>query len=159
MVHPRALRVLVFAGSTVRRLKHGARNAAVAVTNAPGSQQLRRLAEQGFTEEVVGVEVRNIGRMAATVDRVQAALAGGVKLQPVADLGGPTLPHRLEPQSAASWFLPAEPIRRAVAASAKVLKRPDPCELWMEVEVVGKAVRSQNSMWIGSRPELDRPTG
>jgi len=147
----------VLSGSRVRaELKHGARNAGVAVTGPPGSQQLKSLAAQGFTEEVIGVEVRNVGRLAATVDRVQAAIAGGIKLEMLRELAGPSLPHRLEPQSAASWFVPAAPVRRAVATSAQVLNQVDPCEAWMEVEVVGKVVRTRQSMQLGSRPELDR---
>lgn len=142
----------VLSGSRVRAdLKHGAANAAGALTGPPGSSPLMSLVAQGFTEEVLGIEVRNLGRLAATVDRVQAALAGGMKLDLLHDVAGPQLPHRLEPQSAASWFMPAAPIRRAVAASAQVLGRADPCEVWMEVEVVGKVVRTRQSMRLGSR--------
>jgi hypothetical protein len=147
----------ILSGSRIRaELKHGARNAGMVGSGAPGSQPLKALAEQGLTEEVVGVEVHNVGRLAASVDRVEAALAGGMKLQMLLDVTGPSLPHRLEPQSSAAWFVPAAPIRRAVAVSAQVLKRPDPCEMWMEVEVVGKLVRTRQSMRLGSRPELDR---
>jgi hypothetical protein len=149
----------ILSGSRVRAdLKHGARNAAGVVHGSPRSmqQQLPSLAAQGFTEEVIGIEVHNVGRLAATVDRVSAALAGGMKYNFLSDVVGPSLPHRLEPQSSASWFAPAAPVRQAVAVSAEVLKRPDPCEAWMEVEVVGKVVRTRQTMRLGSRPELDR---
>jgi hypothetical protein len=147
----------VLSGSRVRAdLKYGAANAAGALTGPPGSTPLVSLIAQGFTDEVLGVEVRNLGRLAATVDRVQVAIAGGIKLQTLLDVKGPSLPHRLEPQSSASWFVPAAPARRAVAVSAQVLKRADPCKVWMEVDVVGKAVRTRQSVRLGSRPELDR---
>jgi len=147
----------VLSGSRIRaELKHGARNAGMVGSGPPGQQPLQALAEQGLTEEVVGVEVHNVGRLAASVDKVEVALAGGLKLQMLLDVTGPALPHRLEPQSSASWFVPAAPIRRTVHASAQVLQRADPCEIWMEVEVVGKVVRTRQSMRIGSRPELDR---
>jgi hypothetical protein len=68
---------------------------------------------------------------------------------------GPPLPHRLEPQSSASWYPPAAPVRAVVGTSAEVFKRPNPCKVWMEVTVAGKVVRSKQSRWLGSRPELD----
>lgn len=146
----------VLSGSRVRaELKHGARNASGVISGPPRSQQLKALAEQGFPEEVIGIKVHNVGRLAASIDSVEAALAGGVKISMLVDIVGPSLPHRLDAQSSASWFLPAAPIRRAVFASAQALKRPDPCRAWMEVEVAGKVIRSE-SMWLGSRPEFDR---
>jgi hypothetical protein len=149
----------VLSGSRVRaELKHGARNASTVVTGAPGSQDFLSLAGQGLTDEVIGIEVRNVGRLAASIQSVSAALASGLKVTPVRELVGPTLPHTLEPQSAASWFLPAAPIRDVVAFSSKGrLKQPDPNKVWMEVTLgTGKVVRSKQSMWLGSRPQLDR---
>jgi hypothetical protein len=147
----------VLSGSRFRAdLKHGAANAGGVVHGPPGSQPLQSLAAEGFTAEVIGVEVRNVGRLAATVDRVEASLANGLKVNLFSELLGPSLPHRLEPQSSASWFMPAAPIRRTVAVSAHVLKRADPCKVWIEVEIVGKHVRTRQSMLLGSRPELDR---
>ncbi len=147
----------VLSGSRVRAdLRHGARNATTAVSGPPGSQQLQFLAAQGFTEEVIGIEVRNVGRLAASIESVAATLAGGVQFTQLRDSGGPPLPHTLEPQSAAKWFLPAVPVRAAVAVSSQTLKGADPCKVWMEVTLgTGKLVRSRRSMWLGSRPELD----
>ncbi|SRR6266567_2577895 len=148
----------VLSGSRVRAdLKHGAANAGGVVHGPPGSQPLASLAAQGFTEEVIGVQVRNEGRLATTIDKVEASLANGLKVNLFGALPGPSLPHRLEPQSSAVWFMPAAPVRAAVAASAQVLKRADPCQVWMEVEVVGRVVKTRQSMWLGSRPEGDRP--
>ena len=147
----------VLSGSRIQaELKHGARNAGVVATGPPGSQQLQALAAQGLTEEVLGVEVRNVGRLAASIDSVEAALEGGVKIKMLEFVTGPVLSHRLEPQSSASWSVPAAPVRAAVGVSAEVLKRANPCKVWMEVTVAGKIVRSKQSMLLGSRPELDR---
>src|SRR5919204_5203102 len=85
-------------GSRLRAdLRHGARNATVAVTGVPGSQSLDTLTQQGFTEEVFGVEVRNVGRLAAEVSRVQVALANGVKVEVMGDLAA-NLPLTLAAQ-------------------------------------------------------------
>jgi hypothetical protein len=147
----------VLSGSRVRAdLKHGAAGAGGVIHGPPGSQPLASLGAQGFMEEVLGVQVRNAGRLATTIDRIEICLANGVKLAQLSALMGPSLPHRLEPQSSALWFIPADPARGAVAASAQALKRADPCKVWMEVEVVGKLVRTRQSMWLGSRPERDR---
>jgi hypothetical protein len=147
----------ILSGSRVRaELRHGARNADVVAVGPLGSQRLSVLAAQGLTEEVIGIEVRNVGRLAASVDSVEAALEGGMKFAMLQSTIGPPLSHRLEPQSSASWSMPAAPIRAAVGASAEVLKRPNPCKVWMEVTVAGKVVRSRQSMRLGSRAELDR---
>ena len=144
----------VLSGSRVRaELKHGARNADVVVSGPPGWQ---RVASQGLGEEVIGIEVRNVGRMAASIDSVQAALPRGTKTTLLQSFIGPPLPHRLDPQSVASWYLPAAPVRATVGAAAEVFKRRNPSKVWMEVTVAGKVVRSRQSMWLGSRPELDR---
>jgi len=144
----------VLSGSRVRAyLTRGARNADVVVTAPSGWQQL---AAQGLTEEVIGIEVRNVGRLAASIDTVHAALAGGTKTTMLQSISGPPLPHRLEPQSSAAWYLPAAPVRAAVGAQAEVLRRANPCKVWMEVTVAGKIVRTRQSIRLGSRPELDR---
>jgi hypothetical protein len=52
---------------------------------------------------------------------------------------------------------PAAPIRDVVGFSSKALKQPNPNKVWMEVTLgTGKVVRSKQSMWLGSRPQLDR---
>jgi len=134
-------------------LKHGARNADVVVSGHPG---WKRVAAQGLDEEVIGIEVRNAGRMAATIDSVHAALPRGTKTTMLQSIIGPPLPHRLDPQSVASWFLPLAPVRATVGTAAEVFKRRNPSKVWMEVTVAGKVVKSRQSMRLGSRPELDR---
>jgi hypothetical protein len=144
----------VLSGSRVRaELKYGSRNADVVVSGPAG---WRRFAAQGLDEEVIGIEVRNVGRMAASIDSIHAALPRGTKTTMLQSIIGPPLPHRLEPQSVASWFLPLEPVRAIVGTAAEVFKRRNPSQVWMEVMVAGKVVRSRQSMRLGSRPELDR---
>jgi hypothetical protein len=149
---------LVQAGSRIRAgLRHGARNADTAVTGKPGTQTMATLLPQGFTEEVLGVEVRNAGRRVASIITVQGALKNGVKVSAVGDsLDGPSLPHRLEPKNTATWLLPATSVRAAVGASAQI-RGSDPCRMWMEIELgTGKVVKTRETMILGSRSALDR---
>jgi hypothetical protein len=146
--------VFVLSGSRVRAdLHHGARDASGVVSGLPGTQSLQSLAEQGFSVEVIGVEVFNVGRLAIQVTRVSAALANGVSVSALAGTIGPDLPYRLEAQSSASWFLPAEPIRRAVHASATISRGTDPCDVWGKVGLGnGKTVETRQRMPLTSQP-------
>ena len=144
----------VLSGSRVRaELMHGAGNADVVVSGPPG---WKRVAAHGLDEEVIGIEVRNVGRMAASIDSVHAALPRGTKTTMLQSIVGPPLPHRLDPQGVASWFLPMAQVRATVGTTAEVFKRRNPSKVWMEVTVAGNVVKSRQSMRLGSRPELDR---
>jgi hypothetical protein len=108
----------VMSGSRVRaRLRHGAAGGGSVVSGPPGTQSLRVMAEQGFTTEVIGVEVRNVGRLAVQVTDVRAALPSGFQVSEARISMGPDLPYRLEAQSSQTWFLPAQMARAAVTAS------------------------------------------
>lgn len=98
---------------------------AEAARNVKRSQGLATLAQQGFTQEVLGIEVTNTGRLAIQVAGVKAALSNGVKVSSLAGSLGPALPYRLEPQHTESWFLPAPPIRGAVVAAVSIGKGTD----------------------------------
>jgi hypothetical protein len=142
----------VMSGSRVRAsLRHGARGGASVVSGPPASQSFRALAEQGFTYEVIGIEVRNVGRLAVQVTGVRAALPSGVQVQETRSSMGPGFPYRLEAQSSQTWFLPGEMARSAVAASAAIGKGSDPADVWMEVELGnGKVVRTKQRVSLGS---------
>jgi hypothetical protein len=78
-------------------------------------------------------------------------LANGVRVSQLQGTIGPDLPHRLEAQSAATWFLPAAPVRAAVIASAAIGKGRDPCNCWMEVKLgSGKTVATKERVLLGS---------
>lgn len=148
----------ILSGRRVRAdLKHGARSAGVAVTGVPGSQSLVDLARQGFTEEIFAIEVRNTGRLAGGISRIQIAIANDVQVEVKADLLTLELPFHLEAPHSAMWYVPAIPVRAAVGASVAALKKgSDPTDIWGEAETVGGWVRTRNSMKPGSRPALDR---
>lgn len=139
-------------GGRVRAsLRHGARGPTGVVSGPPSGQGRQLLAAQGFTQEVIGVEARNVGRLAIQITGVEVVLANGVRVSQLQGTLGPDLPYRLDAQSAATWFLPAAPVRAAVKASASIGKGTDPCNCWMEVGLgSGKAVRTKERILLGS---------
>jgi hypothetical protein len=73
------------------------------------------LAAQGFTEPVVAVEVRNVGRMAVSVQKVTAYLDNGIGFSPTQT--ETPLPFRLEPGSSEKWWVEAAVLHAAIVAS------------------------------------------
>ena len=92
-------------GSRVKaEILHGALGRGGLVTSPPDKwtpNSRAVLASQGFSQEVVAVEVRNVGRMPATVQKVTAYLDNGVGL--VQEQSNKPLPCRLEAGSSEKW--------------------------------------------------------
>jgi hypothetical protein len=110
----------ILTGSRVKAyLRYGAHDGFGGVVSAPPGASLDQLAQQGFGHEVLGVEVRNVGRLAVNVDKVEAVLDNGVRYSEFAPSLGPSLPHRLDAQSSQSWFMPMQPTRAAIRASSQ----------------------------------------
>jgi hypothetical protein len=82
-------------------------------TWAPGS--LAQHAAEGMPQEVVAVEVRNVGRMPASVQKITAYLENGVSLTPLQT--DPPLPYPLEAGSSERWWVDAAQVYAAIAAS------------------------------------------
>src|SRR5215471_18795961 len=85
----------------------------VMVTAAPENMRgtaMQRLAAQGYTQPIIAVEVRNVGRMAVTVQRWSIKHTRGVSFAPFGAQIGPELPYRLEPGAAETWAVAAEPV-------------------------------------------------
>ncbi len=136
-------------GSRLRAaLLLGATDGSVLITYPPDKatpETIAMHAKQGFTKPVVVAEVRNIGRMPATVQKVTAYLENGVGLQPLQHPHAP-LPYRLEAGSSESWWIDAT----AVASAAARLEKT---RLSISVELgTGKVVRTK-SLDIGERVE------
>jgi len=68
---------------------------------------LRTLQRMGYTEEVLGVEAVNRGRLAVTVDRWWFQFGNGVLYDNPSDPRNPQLPHRLDSFARAAWWAPA----------------------------------------------------
>jgi hypothetical protein len=96
--------------------------------------------EQGFTEEVVIVEVRNRGRMAVSVESVRADTQDGWGFARIADPENPTVPHRLEPGAKETWH-------EKLAAIQKIVDtKGESQEVWMTVELgTGKVLRTKQT--------------
>jgi hypothetical protein len=65
--------------------------------------------------EVVAVEVRNVGRMPASVQKVTAYLENGIGLNPLQT--DPPLPYRLEAGGSERWWVEAAQVYAAITAS------------------------------------------
>lgn len=72
----------------------------------PGS--MREIADQGYDVPIVGVTVRNVGRLAVTIQRWSLReTTTRVEFVPVGEGRGPALPHRLEPGEQATFYTDA----------------------------------------------------
>jgi hypothetical protein len=106
----------------------------------PSADEKAALHKQGFTEEVLFVEVRNVGRMAVTVEHVAATSADGLGYMKLADPTNPSLPHRLEPHSGQSWHIDLAPLQAVVNLHGQ------PREVWMTVDLgTGKTLRTKDA--------------
>jgi hypothetical protein len=106
----------------------------------PSADDKARLRKQGFIEEVLFVEVRNVGRMAVTVENVAATSADGLSYSKIADPANAALPHRLEPHSGQSWHIDLAPLQAVVNLHGQ------PREVWMTVDLgTGKTLRTKET--------------
>lgn len=98
-----------------------------------------------FNQQAFAVEVRSTGRLPVTVEKWAILCArGSVSL--LENVWGPTLPHRLEAISSATWYLPADGVIAAQASFVKGIGTPNTP---IRAEVIlgdGRVVRSKNSI-------------
>jgi hypothetical protein len=105
-------------------LVHGAAGRGSVVTSKVGRtgapSNHARLAEQGFTEAVIGVAVTNLGRAPVRVDRY-SVLPVGRAAASLSVLGenvlGPELPYRLPAGETETWFVTDAQARALIAAN------------------------------------------
>lgn len=122
-------------------VKHGLRGPAAVISWEPHDppSDVARHVSDGFNKPVVVVTVRNVGRMAASVDSVNFSV-GKVALQPDGAIEGPAMPHRIDAHDAAAWYVDAEPISRMAFAAHEALGGADPCETLVRL-TTGKTVK------------------
>lgn len=141
----------VLSGSRVRvKLRRGAirrglpgGTARIAGPLNPRLDDYEIMRRQGFTDEVLIVEVRNVGRMAVSVESVSLDADDGWGFAHPGDPENATLPHRLEAGSRQSWHIALEPLQAIVDLDRKVRKA------WMTVELgTGKALRTKDEVRI-----------
>jgi hypothetical protein len=90
------------------------------MTIEPGSlppESIRQLKADGYSLDVAGVTVRNIGRMPVSITRVQAVIRPtGVIYDPMNSALGKQLPHRLEAGESEHWAFNTAVLRQAASA-------------------------------------------
>lgn len=84
---------------------------------------LQRAAAQGYSQPIIAVEVRNVGRLAVTVSRWSIKSSHGVSYIPIGESLGPTLPHRLDAGESATWALDLGAAIQLAKTSTEVLSK------------------------------------
>ncbi len=101
-----------------------------------------------FDEQAVGIEVRNVGRFPATVQKYQVNLTGGAAFSYMQSLVGPPVPHRLEPGDKETWYIELHAVA-ATQAAFMTMKNGNNAALRASVELgTGRSIESENSIII-----------
>ena len=109
---------------------------------------------QGFTRDVLIVDVRNVGRLAVSVESATAQAEGGWGFAVLDDPENTALPHRLEPGAKESWHVDLEPLQMLADSEGK------PRRAWMRVELgTGKVLRTKQSVILEPRARPAREQG
>lgn len=112
----------------------------------------RMMAEQGFTEPVLVALVRNVGRMAVSIERVEAGFDDGWSFSRLEDPENAPLPYRLEPGASEAWHVEAEPLQMVVDADGQ------PRRARMTVALgTGSVLRTKESVLV--TPRQAKPGG
>jgi hypothetical protein len=99
--------------------------------------------QQGFDEEVAVLEVRNVGRLAVSVERIGLDSNDGWGFEQPGDPANADLPHRLEPGAMQAWHLPLIGLQALVDSDGK------PRQAHMTVELgTGKTIRTSDHIDI-----------
>lgn len=102
------------------------------------ARQMGLLRDQGFTEEVLVVVVRNRGRLPISIEDVSAMTSDGWGFQRLDDPENPTLPYRLQGGAKEAWHVELRPFQMVVDGDGKARRA------WMVVELgTGKMVRTK----------------
>ncbi|MQA79977.1 MAG: phosphoribosylamine--glycine ligase [Streptosporangiales bacterium] len=83
--------------------------------------------------EILAIKVTNVGRSHVTVTRYGTrAPKSKNELVPVADVMGPSLPHRLEPGESETWWMNMDGVRALVHASKVLAPRERRVDMFVE---------------------------
>jgi len=104
----------------VELLWGGFRNGAVAVGPIRGAS-LDSMVSQGFTEFIFAVRGRNKGRQAVDVTGYQVSIDGGFSYSLPGWHPNPATPHRLEPGSSVTFYVPMPDVIAAIDATHEVI--------------------------------------
>jgi hypothetical protein len=135
-------------GSRVRAdILRGVTGRGMLVTYPPAKwtpNTLAQSAAQGMPHEVVAVEVRNVGRLPASVQKVTAYLENGIGFSPLQTQ--PALPFRLEAGSSERWWIQAAEVRAGIVASKSTgIPRSHRTKVYMAVALgTGKVIKTKS---------------
>jgi len=80
-----------------------------------------------FDERAIAITARNVGRLPTTVEKYEVKVADGFAFSYTQSLVGPPIPHRLDAQESATWYIElhaAAALQGAALAAAGVTARP-----------------------------------
>jgi hypothetical protein len=141
----------ILSGSRARvKLRRGAiqrdalgRIVRVAGPLQPSARDLALMRSQGFTRDLLIVEVRNVGRLAVSVESATAEAEGGWGFAVLQDPENTALPFRLEPGAKESWHVDLAPLQMVADSEGK------PKRAWMSVELgTGKVLRTKQTVML-----------
>lgn len=151
----------VLAGARIKvRLQQGAiGNGSAIVGPLDARIDFEDLRNQGFTQPVLAIEVRNVGRMPISVTGWHAVLENRMSYTDARSPVNPELSFRLEPQSKQTWYVELNPLHAAVSASHSAGIWPvDHQKVWMSVDLGnGKTVRTREFVRIGASDIAEGP--
>jgi hypothetical protein len=99
---------------------------------------MARMAEMGFTRPVVAINIRNVGRVPATVMHWSLVDQSGNSLTPDTDAIGLPMPFQLQAGESQIWAVDAEAVRVMACATAVTLfDMSSSIEMFGRVELAG----------------------
>jgi hypothetical protein len=118
----------VASGSRVKvYIRNGMSNglAAMTVPSEVTPAALNMLQQQGFTEPIIAVQVRNLGRSPTSVTKVGVRYDNGAVFTLTNGRpGNADVPHRLDGESEKTWFFPANDIGAYAKGMNKMFSTP-----------------------------------
>jgi hypothetical protein len=105
------------------------------------------LQQQGFTDPLLGIEVRNLGRISVEVRDYGARFTTGMGYSLPGFEINPQLPYPLQAQSSARWFVRLADLvslAQAIRATGETMA----LEVGMEVQVLGQTVRTKKHVRV-----------
>jgi hypothetical protein len=86
------------------------------IISGPVRGDLRQLRGAGVTETIMGVRGRNVGRLPVDITDFAIELDGGMSYSLPGWQVNPSTPHRLEPGSVASFYVPLDDVNATIEA-------------------------------------------
>lgn len=120
----------------------------------PTREDVALMRDQGFTGDLLIVDVRNVGRLAVSVESVTSESEDGWGFGVLADPQNPALPFRLEPGAKETWHVDLAPMQMLVDGDGKARR------VFMRVELgTGQVLRTKESSPVAPSESAPAPAG